>query len=404
MDRLARILGQSLRAVRAFKLRTFFCLISVALGISSITIIVAATEGAFKKALDIVALFGPDSLLVIGGSDEARATGQREKTLTLEDVQAVREGFPSAYVVLPMTAIGEVTVAYRDRKQQTTVVGSTGDYSRAWTWPVVEGSDLTQEDVQGLRNVALLGSFLVKELFVDEDPVGKYIFVKGVPVQIVGVLSERGATPTGQNIDNRVVMPLTTVMRKLQNETKYISVFRARFIDQRRLTQFETELRLFLRQRHQIADNAPDDFRIISPKEIIKFLAALTGSLVVFLGIVGIISLVVAGFVLANLFLLSVKERTKEIGIRRSVGAKRSDIRLQFLGEAVTLTTIGGLIGFVAGFGASRLLTLIADFPIHFSWKAFAVGLLLSWLVGIAFGLQPASRAANLEPIEAIRS
>ncbi|NTU48312.1 MAG: ABC transporter permease, partial [Syntrophobacteraceae bacterium] len=188
MDRLARILGQSLRAVRAFKLRTFFCLISVALGISSITIIVAATEGAFKKALDIVALFGPDSLLVIGGSDEARATGQREKTLTLEDVQAVREGFPSAYVVLPMTAIGEVTVAYRDRKQQTTVVGSTGDYSRAWTWPVVEGSDLTQEDVQGLRNVALLGSFLVKELFVDEDPVGKYIFVKGVPVQIVGVL------------------------------------------------------------------------------------------------------------------------------------------------------------------------------------------------------------------------
>ncbi|NTV43547.1 MAG: ABC transporter permease, partial [Syntrophobacteraceae bacterium] len=204
MDRLARILGQSLRAVRAFKLRTFFCLISVALGISSITIIVAATEGAFKKALDIVALFGPDSLLVIGGSDEARATGQREKTLTLEDVQAVKEAFPSAYVVLPMTAIGEVTVAYRDRKQQTTVVGSTGDYSRAWTWPVVEGSDLTQEDVQGLRNVALLGNFLVKELFVDEDPVGKYLFVKGIPVQIVGVLSERGTTPTGQNMDNRV--------------------------------------------------------------------------------------------------------------------------------------------------------------------------------------------------------
>ncbi len=404
MDRLASILGQSLRAVRAFKLRTFFCLVSVALGISSITIIVAATEGAFKKAFDIVALFGPDSLLVIGGSEEARAIGQREKTITLEDVQAVREAFPSAYVVIPMTALGDVTVSYRDRKEQTTVVGSTGDYSRAWTWPVVEGSDLSPEDIQGLRNVALLGSYLVKELFGDENPVGKYVFVKGIPVQIIGVLSERGAAPTGQNIDNRVVMPITTVMRKMQNETKYVSVFRARFIDQGRLEQFQNELRLFLRKRHQLPDNEPDDFRIISPKEIIKFLAALTGSLVVFLGIVGIISLIVAGFVLANLFLLSVKERTKEIGIRRSVGAKKSDIRLQFLGEAVTLTTIGGFIGFVAGLGGARLLTLIAEFPIHFSWKAFAVGLILSWLVGIGFGLQPASRAANLEPIEAIRS
>lgn len=404
MDRLTAILGQSLRAVRAFKLRTFFCLVSVALGISSITIIVAATEGAFKKAFDIVALFGPDSLLVVGGSDEARVMGQREKTLTLEDVQAVRESFPSAYIVIPMAALADVTVSYRDRKQQTTVVGSTGDYSRAWTWPVVEGSDLSREDIQGLRNVGLLGSYLVKELFGDEDPVGKYIFLKGIPVQIIGVLSERGAAPTGQNIDNRVVMPITTVMRKMQNETKYVAVFRARFIDQGRLEQFQNELRLFLRKRHQLADSEPDDFRIVSPREIIKFLAALTGSLVVFLGIVGIISLIVAGFVLANLFLLSVQERTKEIGIRRSVGAKRSDVRLQFLGEAVALTTMGGLIGFVAGFGGARLLTLIAEFPIHFSWKAFAVGLLLSWLVGIGFGLQPASRAANLEPIEAIRS
>ena len=404
MERFAAILQQSILAVRAFKLRTFFCVVSVALGISSITIIVAATEGAFKKAFDMVALFGPDSLLVISGSEEARAIGQREKTLTLEDVQAVREAFPGAYVVAPSTAMPDTTIAYRDKKYQSIVVGSTSDFSRAWTWPVVEGADLTEDDVRGLRNVAILGSHVVDELFGDEDPVGKYIFVKGIPVQVVGVLSERGTTPTGQNMDNRLIMPITTVMRKMQNERKYVSVFRVRFVDQNKLIQYEEELRLLLRQRHRLAPDAPDSFRIISPKEIIKFLAALTGSLVVFLGIVGIISLVVAGFVLANLFLLSVRERTKEIGIRRSVGAKRSDIRLQFLGEAVTLTTLGGIIGFVSALGASRLLTLIAAFPIPFSWKAFVVGLLLSWFVGIAFGLQPASRAANLEPIEAIRT
>ncbi len=155
--------------------------------------------------------------------------------------------------------------------------------------------------------------------------------------------------------------------------------------------------------RHKIPPEEPDDFTIISPKEIIKFLVALTGSLVIFLGVTGIISLTIAGFVLANLFLLSVRERTTEIGIRRAVGAKRQDILLQFLGESVTLTTVGGLLGFILAIASSKLLMSIAEFPIYFSWKAFVVGLLLSWIVGIVFGLQPANKAANLKPIEAIR-
>ena len=403
MSRSLNVLSQSLRAVKAFKLRTSFCLISVALGIASITIIVAATEGAYKKAFDIVALFGPDSVLVIGGSEEARAIGEREKTLTLADVEAVEESFPHAYLVLPMTAAANINVSYRQNKHQTFVVGSTADYSRGWTWPVVQGSDLTEEDVRGGRNVALLGVQVVRNLFGDGEPIGKYIIVKGIPVQVVGVLTERGTTPTGANMDDRVVMPITTVMRKLLNERKYVSVLRVRFTDQARLAHHQEELRLFLRQRHNLPDGEPDDFRVISPKEIILFLVALTGSLVLFLGLVGFISLLVAGFVLANLFLLSVKERTKEIGIRRAVGATRGDIRLQFLGEAVVITTLGGLAGFIIGILGSKVLTFVAEFPIHFSWKAFAAGLVLSWLVGIGFGLKPAATASNLNPIEAIR-
>ncbi len=404
MDRLIRIISQSIRAVRAFKLRTFFCLISVALGIASITVIVAATEGAYKKAFEIVARFGPDSLLVGSGGEEARAIGLRQKTLTLDDVEAVTQAFNSAYLVVPMTSVSDVLVSYKDKKYQTrTVIGSTNDYSRAWTWPVIQGSDFTEDDVKGLRNVGLIGQYPLKELFDKEDPVGKYILVKGIPVQIVGVLSERGASPSGHNLDDRIILPLTTVMRKLQNETKYVSAFRIRFADQENLYTHAEELRSFLRQRHKIPDDEPDDFRIISPKEIVKFLVALTGSLVIFLGVTGFISLIVAGFVLANLFLLSVKERTIEIGIRRAAGAKRRDILMQFLGESVIITTIGGLCGFILGLLSSKLLILIAQFPIHFSWKAFATGLLLSWAVGIGFGLQPANRAANLKPIEAIR-
>lgn len=403
MYNIPKIASQSLKAVKSFKLRTLFCLISIALGISAITTIVAAVEGAYKKAFEIVERFGPDSLIVFSGGEEARALGIRPKTITLDDVNSVRQTFTRAYIVVPMTSVRNINISYKERKYQTLIVGSTSDYSRAWSWAVVQGSDFTDEDVKGLKNVGLIGQHLMKELFGNQDPVGKYVYVRGIPVQIVGVLSERGTSPGGENLDDRLIMPITTVMRKIQNETKYVFAFRARFIDQENLYNHADELRTFLRLRHNLSVSEPDDFRIITPKEIVKFLVALTGSLVTFLGITGIMSLVVAGFVLTNLFLLSVKERTSEIGIRRATGAKKRDILLQFLGEAVIITTIGGVAGFVLSLLSGQLLSYISEFPIYFSWKAFAVGFLLAWTVGIIFGLQPARRAANLNPIEAIR-
>ena len=403
MDRILRITSQSVRAIRAFKLRTIFCLISVALGIASITVIVAATEGAYQKAYEIVERFGPDALLVFGGGEEARATGQRQKTITLDDIDAVRQAFYSAYMVVPMTVMRDIQVSYKDTKYQTLIVGSTSDYSHVWAWPVIQGADFTDEDVRGLRNVGLIGQFLAGELFGEEDPVGKTILVRRIPVQIVGVLSERGTTPAGERLDDRVIMPITTLMRKLQNETKYVAAMRIRFLDQQNLSHYADELKLFLRKRHKLPEGEPDDFTVVSPREIIKFLVALTGSLVAFLGVTGMIALIVAGFVLANLFLLSVRERTKEIGIRRATGARKRDILIQFLGESVFITTLGGIFGFVLALVSARLLMSIAQFPIHFSWKAFAIGMLLSWAVGIGFGLQPANRAANLKPIEAIK-
>ncbi|MDP2839259.1 MAG: ABC transporter permease, partial [Syntrophales bacterium] len=345
-----------------------------------------------------------DSILIVGGAEESRGIGRREKTLTLADAEAIRSAFGTAYMVVPMSSVRNVIVSYKGNRYQTSVVGSTSDYSLAWTWPVVEGSDFTQEDLKRSANVALIGHETMRELFGEENPVGKFIQVRQIPVQIVGVLLERGASVGGGNLDNRVVMPITTVMKKLQNESKYVAVLRVRFEDQENIDRRVEELKTFLRAEHRIPDGESNDFQVFSSKDIIKFLVALTGSLVAFVGIVGIISLIVAGFVLANLFHLSVRERTREIGIRRSVGAKRHDILYQFLGEAVLLTTAGGLCGFLLGVAASALLQYVEAFPIHFSWKAFAIGLFLSWIVGIVFGLQPASRAANLEPIEAIRS
>ena len=404
MERALRIFLQSAKAVRSLKLRTFFCVLSVALGIAAITVIVAAVEGAYKRALDMVDRFGPDSALVFGGEQRQRALGLRQRTLTLGDVDAIREALPTAYLVVPQSSERGVTVAYKGKKYQTYVVGSTEQYSSVWTWPVIEGSDFTAEDVKGLRNVGLIGRHLQRELFGAEDPVGKYIFVKGMTVRIVGVLTERGTSPLGENLDDRLIMPISTLMRKIQNETRYVSAIRARFQDRENLDIRIGEMTELLRRRHGLSPGEPDDFRIISPTEIVRFLVALTGSLVLFLGIVGLISLVVSGFVLANLFLLSVRERSHEIGIRRASGAKKRDILAQFLSEAVIITTSGGLLGFIAGVVSSELLVLVAEFPIHFSWRAFAVGLFLSWAVGIGFGLEPARRAANLNPIEAIKA
>ncbi|MBW6484947.1 MAG: ABC transporter permease [Syntrophobacterales bacterium] len=403
MSRIINILSQSLAAVIALKLRSFFCILSIAIGISAITIIVATTEGAFQKAYDIVDVFGPDAVLIVGGSEESRAITRRVKTLTIADADAIRASFGTAYLVVPMSSLRNVTVSYLGNRYASQVVGSTSDYSVAWSWPVVEGSDFTEEDLKRSANVALIGSETMHELFGEENPVGKFIQVRTIPVQVVGVLLERGASMGGGNLDNRVVMPITTVMKKLQNEAKYVSVLRVRFEDVENIDLRMEELKEFLRMRHRIPAREVDDFQIFSSKDIIKFLVALTGSLIVFVGIVGIISLVVAGFVLANLFHLSVRERTGEIGIRRSVGAKKRDILYQFLGEALLLTTAGGACGFLLGFAGAKLLQKLADFPIYFSWKAFVIGLILSWIVGIAFGLQPASRAANLKPIEAIR-
>jgi putative ABC transport system permease protein len=404
MNRLLNILSQALDAVIALKLRSFFCTLSIAIGISAITIIVATTEGAFKKAFDIVDVFGPDAVLIVSGSEESRAIARREKTLTIGDADAIRASFGTAYMVVPMSSVRDVTISYLGNRYSAPVIGTTSDYSVAWSWPVVEGSDFTEEDLKRAANVALIGNETMHELFGDENPVGKFIQVKTLPVQVVGVLQERGASMGGGNLDNRVVMPITAVMKKLQNESKYIAVMRVRFEDVENIDLRMTELKEFLRMRHRLPGGEPDDFQVFSSKDIIKFLVALTGSLIVFVGIVGIISLVVAGFVLANLFHLSVRERIGEIGIRRSVGAKKRDILHQFLFEALILTTAGGIAGFLLGFAGAKLLQKLADFPIYFSWKAFVIGLILSWIIGIVFGLQPASRAANLKPIEAIRS
>lgn len=400
--RFFELFYNSIIATFSFKLRAFFTILSVSLGIAAITIIVAATEGAYQEANKIVERFGPDAVMLISGTEEERALGTREKTLTLDDMQAITDAFPTAYFIVP-TSSADGTLSYKNKKHSSRILGVGKNYTDAWNWPVAEGDDISEDDVKSAKNIALVGKYVSDKLFENQNPVGKYILINSIPFKIIGLLSERGVSPRGSNLDDRVVIPITTLMKKFLNEKQYVSSIRVRFTDQNQLSVRTAELKAFLREKKKLQPGLPDNFRVLSPTEIVKFLVALTGSLVVFLGATGLITLIISGFVLANLFLLSISERKREIGIRRAVGAQKTDIILQFLFEAVALTFCGGICGFLIAFSGSGLLTYIAEFPIVFSPKAFIVSLLLSITVGVIFGLQPAIRASEINPIEAIK-
>ncbi|WP_235619989.1 ABC transporter permease [Megalodesulfovibrio gigas] len=401
-----RILGMAGGAVGAFRMRTLFVACAVALGIASLTLIVAAVDGADKQARDVVARFGVDAALIFGGDMRAAATGQRTLTLTWRDAETLRDSLPGAYLVIPMRSVNNrVTLRAGNRNMDLpTLVGSTANYALAWDWPLAEGRDLREEDVRQAAKVALIGETIAKLLFPGENPLGKTIFANNLPVQIVGRLAERGGTSGGGTpIDSRAVIPLSTLTQRFNLDRTYFRALRIKFHNPELMDTHMENVRSLLRHLHKLKDGDPDDFTIISAAEILKFLSMLQGSLVAFLGVTATVSLLVGGFVLANLFYLSVRERQQEVGLKRAMGAKSWHITLQFLAEAVALTLLGAVLGVGLGVGLGEVLTRYEILTIVLSWKIGILALAASLTVGVVFGLKPARNAAQLHPIEALR-
>ncbi len=394
------LLNHILNSVKYYKLRAIFSIIGISLGVASLSIIVASVEGAFRKAYDVVESFGPDSILIFGGSQEKKGIRERNKTLTITDLHLIERNFPNIKLIMPII-IYKTKIRRRDNLINTTVYGVDTNYEEAWSWYLLKGRFFTDEDIKEKKFSCVVGLYVVKELFSkDEEPLGKEIFINNTPCKIVGVLEPKGTTITGRNLDNRVLLPYTTVMYKINHDPKYISAIRIRFYKGVNISEEVERLKQFL----AYIKGDPDQFFILTPSEILRFLMALTGSLIIFLGVSSGISLTVGGFVLANLFLLSVQQRRKEIGIRRSMGAKRRDILAQFILEAVILTSLGGVLGFLLGYIGSKFLKQIADFPIYFSVIGFFIALTVSIIVGLLSVINPALKASRLNPVEAIRS
>lgn len=401
---LARLRRMALSAVWAYKARSLFVILGVGFGVASLTLIVTAVDGAERKAVELVEWFGPDAALVFGGNFKKQAVGARTNTLSQDDIRGIRQSLPGVSMVVPMRARQDVPMRYQDRNLPgSLVIGATENYADAWNWPLVEGRDLSEDDVRMGARVALLGDKPARELFGEESPVGRTFQVGKFQVQVIGRLKYRGASGGGGDVDDRIIIPITTLTSRFNLDRKYFRAMRIKFLEPQYMSTHVENLRAFLRMSHNLTPTQDDDFSIITADEILKFLSAFKGGLVAFLGVTAAASMSVGGFVLANLFSISVSERSREIGLKKALGATQNAILTQFLLEAAMLTAIGGLVGLGLGLGLGQLLTRLGMLQILFSWKVFFLSLGSALLIGLVFGIKPARAAAQLDPIAALR-
>ena len=399
ISQLREFLEETIKILYYYRSRVVFSFSGVALGILSICVIITTIDGANKKAYDIFEALGPDAIMIFGGSERQRMARIRVNTLTIDDADSLQK-IGGVYDVLKVFAVRGVNMKYRDRKWQTQVVGATENYFTSYTWGLQSGSFFGSEEYNNAEAACVLGAKVYEELFKGENAIGKTIQIGRLPTKVVGVLEERGGTVGGPRIDDRVVMPLTTVMSRLSNEKKFLSMIRLKTNRDPEATI--EDVKSVLRRNHGL-EEVEDDFMTRSSKDILQFVSVISGSLFLFLGTAAVVALVVSGFVLANLFYLTIQERKKDIGIRRAYGATRKGILLSFLFESVFITIIGGIAGVLLSIALQGTFEKLFDIPMVFSFKVVIFALVFSFLTGVLSGLKPALKASRIEPIEAIR-
>jgi putative ABC transport system permease protein len=399
ISQLREFLEETIKILYYYRSRVVFSFSGVALGILSICVIVTTIDGANKKAYDIFESLGPDAIIIFSGSERQRTARERANTLTIKDADSLQR-IGGIYDVLKIFAVRGVNMKYRDRKWQTQVAGATENYFSSFTWGLQSGSFFSSEEYSNAEAVCVIGAKVYEELFKGEDAIGKVIQIGQLPTKVVGVLEERGGTVGGPRIDDRVVMPLTTVMNRLSNEKRFLTMIRLK--TNRDPDATIEDVKSVLRMNHGI-QGTEDDFMTRSSKDILQFVSVISGSLFLFLGTAAVVALVVSGFVLANLFYLTIQERKKDIGIRRAYGATKKGILLSFLFESVFITIIGGIAGVLLSIALQGTFAKLFDIPMVFSFKVVIFALVFSFLTGVLSGLKPALKASRIEPIEAIR-
>lgn len=403
--KMFRIAGEGIQTLATNKVRTFFMMAGTIVGIAAIVVIMAIGKGTEGKVAKQVEKWGPRSIMLIAGGGKALPPPDMETTtLRLEDAQAVGEQIEGLEIVTPQAWRFKMNLKHETNQIQAVVWGVEPDWHAAWKWPAVEGSGITDEDVATIARVCVIGSSIKRDLFGNEDPVGQTLYVNKVALTVKGVLESKGTGGMGgvADFDNRMIVPITTAMRRIMN-VDYVGAVRIVSKDESLIPKQVDAIRKLIHDRHHITPPEEDDFRLITPTIIAKVTRKTSRTLSLLLIALAGLSLLVGGVVLMNILLISVAERTKEIGLRRAVGATRRDVFLQFLTESLAVTFLGMLLGTGLGWGVALLIARVTTLPVVISWEPFALAALFALLVGTFFGVQPARRAARLKPVDALR-
>jgi putative ABC transport system permease protein len=398
----------ALRALRINKMRSALTMLGIIIGVAAVIAMVAVGSGATQRIQEQIASIGSNLIIVIPGSltsSGIRMGTGNAVTLTEDDAKAIARECPAVQAVAPAVR-GGAQVVFGNNNWGTAILGTTPDYLSIRDLQIDSGAAFTQQDIDSASKVALLGKTVIDNLFNGADPVGQAIRIKNVPFTVVGTLVPKGQSPTGQDQDDVVIAPLSTVKKQVlgQSQAKANSVGTLMVQAQPGMMQAaQDQMRALLRQRHHIQENQEEDFTIRNLEEVFKAQETSSRVMSILLAAIASVSLIVGGIGIMNIMLVSVTERTREIGLRQAVGAKTKDILTQFLVEAVSLSILGGVIGIILGIITSKLISYFAQWSTVISPGAILLAFVFAALVGVFFGFYPARKAAYLDPIEALR-
>jgi putative ABC transport system permease protein len=394
------VLRLALREIRRNALRSFLTVLGIVIGVGAVITMVTVGHGATARISEDIASLGSNLLYIIPGARHgaARMPGQ---AFEVRDAYAIRTQVSSLKVVVP-TASRSATVVYGNANRTSGIVGATAGYLEARAWSLVAGRYFNSAEIRAGKSVCVIGQTVRSELFGDENPLGMNVRVGKVSCQIIGVLEPKGQSGMGSDQDDIVIMPLRTVQRRILGNQNVTAIL-VSVADGASTEKAQRDVELLLRERRHIAAGEDDDFTVLDMKEITAALTGTTQVMTMLLGAVAGVSLLVGGIGIMNIMLVSVTERTREIGTRLAVGALESEVLTQFLVEAIVLSLIGGLIGVVLALIAAVAITQVMDLPFIFDAGITTLAFLVSGAIGVVFGYFPARRAARLDPIEALR-
>ncbi|HEV8584352.1 MAG TPA: ABC transporter permease [Methylomirabilota bacterium] len=399
----------ALRSLRVNKLRTALTMLGIMIGVAAVIAMVSVGAGAQARVAEQIQSLGSNLIIVLSGSTSSSGirlgTGS-QLTITEDDSAAIAREVPAVQVAAPSSR-GNAQVVYGNLNWSTQIQGVTADYFEARDWPVDTGRPVLPEDVDGATKVALLGQTTALNLFGESDPIGQIIRIKKVPFTVVGTLSRKGQSSWGQDQDDVILIPLSTAKKKVLG----VSAANARSVGSisikiragEDMSDAESQIRGLLRQRHRLQPYQDDDFWLRNLSEVLQAQEDSSKVMTYLLAAIASVSLLVGGIGIMNIMLVSVTERTREIGLRMAVGARGRDILTQFLVEAVTLSLIGGVIGIGLGVGGSNAISALAEWRTVLAPEAIFLAFGFSAAIGIFFGFYPARKASRLDPIEALR-